>query len=86
MADKIIDVPVAMYEFIQKLQNDGITLAEAEQAFAKEWFMLALEKHDYNQCKLAAAEGIHRNTIARRLDALGVTKQRPPKNMRPRHG
>ena len=86
MADKnyIIFVPNAIHEFSVKLQADGITVAEAEQAFEKEWFILALEKYKYNQCKVADAERIHRNTLARRLDDLGVTKQRPPKNMRPR--
>lgn len=86
MADKTIYIPVAIFEFIQKLQADGITLAEAERAFAKEWLEIALEKHKYNQCRVASAEHIHRNTLARRLDYLGVTKQKPIEGSRMRHG
>lgn len=50
----------------------GMSLDEFENVSRRQFVISVLEVNNYNQCKTAKVLGIHRNTLWRTLQALGV--------------
>lgn len=42
--------------------------------FERAWLLERLERTGNNRCAVAEIEGLHRNTVRRHLDALGVPR------------
>ncbi len=59
------------------LFEEQTTLREAVQLFEKHFILRTLEKVRWNQTVAAKLLGIHRNTLASRLDALGLRQENP---------
>lgn len=59
------------------LFEEQTTLREAVQLFEKHFILRTLEKVRWNQTLAAKLLGIHRNTLASRLDALGLRQENP---------
>ena len=58
--------------FIMQLRRAGIPYLEAVQAFRKQFIWTLLVRHHGNQCKAAKDLGVHRNTIKRMMNELGI--------------
>lgn len=52
--------------------DHDLRLSAGIEYLEKAWLLERLERNGNNRCAVAKIEGIHRNTITRRLDALGV--------------
>ena len=58
--------------FITQLRIAGVPYSQAVHAFRKQFIWTMLVHHHGNQCKAAKELGVHRNTIKRMLDELGI--------------
>lgn len=52
----------------------GVSLHQLEGVIAREFLLVLLEKHQWNITHAADAAGIHRNTLARLMHALGINR------------
>lgn len=52
---------------IEQMINRGILFEEAVNEFEKKFILSTLTRHNHNLSKAAAALGIHRNTLSKRL-------------------
>ncbi len=52
---------------IEEMITRGILFDEAVKEFEKKFILHTLERHNHNLSKAAAALGIHRNTLSKRL-------------------
>ena len=50
----------------------GLCLEEGKKAFEKEWIVIVLLANRGNQCKAAADLNMHRNTLSREIERLGI--------------
>jgi transcriptional regulator with PAS, ATPase and Fis domain len=57
----------------------GILFTDAVSEFEKRFIKRMLEKNNGNHSKAAAALGIHRNTLSRKVDDLGLDHRHRPK-------
>ena len=65
---------------IDRMIEHGIQFSEAVTEFQKRFIQRMLEKNNGNQSKAAQALGIHRNTLSRKREELGLdhhAKRRP---------
>jgi DNA-binding NtrC family response regulator len=67
---------------IDRMIEQGILFPEAVTEFEKRFIQRILEKNNGNQSKTAEALGIHRNTLSRRVEDLGLDHH--PKRWKPR--
>jgi uncharacterized protein YmfQ (DUF2313 family) len=51
-----------------------ITFEEARKAFNREFVVMVIVANNGNQCKAARAMGMHRNTLTRWINLLGIDK------------
>jgi len=68
---------------INRMIENGIQFPDAVSEFEKRFIQRMLEKNDGNQSKTAQALGIHRNTLSRKREELGLDhhpKRRKPPN------
>jgi Fis family transcriptional regulator, factor for inversion stimulation protein len=70
---------------INHMIENGIQYSEAVSEFEKQFILRVLEEHKGNQSKTAEALGIHRNTLSRKREELGLDhhprrakRSRPP--------
>jgi DNA-binding NtrC family response regulator len=72
------------------MNESGILYSEAVREFKKTFIANVLEQHRGNQCKAAKQLGMHRNTLSRTLDELGLdvkeirrntSERRPPRSV-----
>jgi DNA-binding NtrC family response regulator len=68
---------------ISRMIENGIQYSEAISEFEKRFIQRMLEKNNGNQSKTAQALGIHRNTLGRKREELGLDHQ-PRVRKRPR--
>jgi DNA-binding NtrC family response regulator len=61
---------------INRMIENGIQYPEAVTEFEKRFIQRMLEKNNGNQSKTAQAMGIHRNTLSRKREELGLDHQR----------
>lgn len=57
---------------VNQMIERGILFNEAVAEFEKRFIKQMLEKNHGNHSKAAAALGIHRNTLSRKVDELGL--------------
>ena len=60
---------------INRMIENGIQFPEAVSEFEKRFIQRLLEKFNGNQSKTAAALGMHRNTLSRKREELGLDHQ-----------
>ena len=68
---------------INRMIENGIQFPDAVSEFEKRFIQRMLEKNDGNQSKTAQTLGIHRNTLSRKREELGLAhhpKRRKPPN------
>ncbi len=75
---------------IIQMHTGGITYTEAVREFKKRFILEVLSNHRGNQCKAAKELGMHRNTLSRTIEELGIdpaqtraSMKRPPRGVRP---
>lgn len=66
---------------INQMVEHGISFEDAVSEFEKRFIRKVLEKSNNNQSKAANALGIHRNTLSRKIDELGLD-HRPKRRKR----
>jgi len=57
---------------VSQMNAGGITYAEAVREFKKRFILHVLVKSRGNQCKAAQEMGMHRNTLSRTMEELGI--------------
>ncbi len=57
---------------INQLVETGISYEDAVCEFEKRFIRRVLEKSNGNRCKAADMMGIHRNTLSRKIEDLGL--------------
>ena len=57
---------------INKMIENGILFTDAVSEFEKKFITKILEKNNGNHSKAAVVLGIHRNTLSRKVDGLGL--------------
>lgn len=74
---------------VAQMRNDGLSYDAAVKEFEKQYLREVLMAHRGNQCKAAEELGHHRNTISRKMEALGLPMaeikadvKRQPKSIR----
>ena len=67
---------------VQMVDNE-ISYPDAVGEFEKRFIKRMLEKNKGNQSKAAHALGIHRNTLSRKIEMLGLDNNRPKRRKRP---
>lgn len=72
------------------MHSSGIRYEEAVKEFKRQYLREVLIAHRGNQCKAAEELGMHRNTLSRSMNELGLSLQevraglkRPPRSERP---
>jgi len=55
-------------ELIDQMISHGILFEEAVQEFERRFILNIVSRHNHNLSKAAAALGIHRNTLSKRLE------------------
>ncbi len=75
---------------VSQMHAGGVTYTEAVREFKKRYILQVLAQHKGNQCKASAELGMHRNTLSRTLDELGLNTaqirmglKRPSRSERP---
>ena len=67
---------------VNRMIEQGIQFPDSITEFEKRFIQRMLEKHNGNQSKTAQALGIHRNTLSRKSEELGLDHQ-PKRRKRP---
>ena len=68
---------------VKRMIEQGILFSDAVMEFEKRFIQYILEKNNGNQSKAADDLGIHRNTLSRKVEELGLNHQ-PKRRKRPR--
>ena len=68
---------------IVRIVDNEISYTDAVSEFEKRFIKKVLEKNNGNQSKAAQALGIHRNTLSRKIEILGLDNNRPKRRKRP---
>ena len=66
---------------VNQLVEHGISFEDAVGEFERKFIKKVLERNNGNQSKAAKALGIHRNTLSRKIDGLGLD-HRPKRSKR----
>ena len=67
---------------IVQIVDNEICYTDAVGEFEKRFIKKVLEKNNGNQSKAAQALGIHRNTLSRKIEILGLDNNRPKRRKR----
>ena len=57
---------------VSQMSAGGITYTEAVREFKKRYILHVLVQNRGNQCKAATEMGMHRNTLSRTMEELGI--------------
>ena len=68
---------------INRMIENGIQFPDAVSEFEKRFIQRMLEKNNGNQSRTAQALGIHRNTLSRKSEELGLD-HKPKRRKRPK--
>ncbi len=66
---------------VNQIIEHGIPYGDAVSEFEKRFIKKVLDKHKGNRSKAATALGIHRNTLSRKIEDLGLD-HRPKRRKR----
>jgi Fis family transcriptional regulator len=88
--DKVIfakNINTRLDATVGELHGDGVFYAEAVREFKKRFIVTVLRDCGWNQCHAAKELHMHRNTLSRTIDELGINlreerKSIPRKNVR----
>ena len=58
---------------VTQMDSSGVTYREGVRQFKRAFLREILTRHHGNQCKAAGELGMHRNTLARTMDELGLS-------------
>ena len=61
-----------VYRVVEAWRDEGLTLDDLLASVKREWLLAELKQTRGNQCEIAKRAGIHRNTLRRRLNRLGI--------------
>jgi DNA-binding NtrC family response regulator len=67
---------------VNRMIEHGILYSDAVSEFEKRFIERILDKHKGNQSKAAQTLGIHRNTLSRKAEELGLN-HRPKRRKKP---
>ena len=67
---------------VNRMIDNGILYSDALVEFEKRFIERILQRHNGNQSRAAKVLGIHRNTLSRKVEELGLDHQ--PKRRRSR--
>ena len=59
-------------ELVGEMVDRGIRFEDAQREFEKHFIARVVSKHDGNLGKAAAALGVHRNTLTRKIQELKI--------------
>ncbi len=57
---------------VSQMHTSGVTYADAVREFKKRYILQVLAQHKGNQCKASVELGMHRNTLSRTIEELGL--------------
>jgi Fis family transcriptional regulator len=57
---------------VSQMSAGGVGYTEAVREFKKRFILHVLVQHRGNQCKAATEMGMHRNTLSRTMEELGI--------------
>jgi DNA-binding NtrC family response regulator len=69
---------------VNQMIERGILFTDAVSEFEKRFIKRMLEKQNGNHSKTATALGIHRNTLSRKVDDLGLDHRQKRRAVAPR--
>ena len=79
-----------MESLVSQMHTGGVNYADAVREFKKRYILHVLAQHKGNQCKASVELGMHRNTLSRTIEELGLDPaqirmglRRPPRSERP---
>ena len=81
LVDWSVKVKDQLESLVDKMIESGILFTDAVSEFEKKFIKKILERNNNNHSKAAVALGIHRNTLSRKVDDLGLD-QRPKRRTR----
>ncbi len=67
---------------VLRMVDQGILFSDAVAEFEKRFIERVLNRHNGNQSRAAQALGIHRNTLSRKVEELGLNHQ-PKRRKKP---
>jgi len=65
---------------VSRMIEQGIPFTDAVSEFEKRFIQCILDKNNGNQSRTAEALGIHRNTLSRKVEELGLNHHPKPRN------
>jgi Fis family transcriptional regulator, factor for inversion stimulation protein len=82
---------VQLEDLTLQMYRSGIKYAEAVRGFQRTFILTVLQDQKANQCRAAEKLGMHRNTLRRALDDLGLdiqliraaARRKPPQGEHP---
>ena len=72
-----LDISVLGQSMIDEIQRAGLSLREARRQFDKQYILSVMEKVQWRQSEAARLLGLHRNTLLRNLQRLGIETSQP---------
>ncbi len=66
------DLNVRLYDIVEELVRQGLTLEQARKEFEKQFIVSTLRSNSGNFSRSARHLGVHRNTLRNKLSNLGI--------------
>ena len=83
---KKTDLSTRLYQLVDELQDQGLTLNQARKEFEKQFIKAALRANGGNVSRSARSLGVHRNTLHNKVSDFGIglrdTRRRDPDRSR----
>lgn len=66
------DLNVRLYDIVEELVRQGLTLEQARKEFEKQFIVSTLRSNSGNLSRSARHLGVHRNTLRNKVSNLGI--------------
>lgn len=66
------DLCSRLYQLVDELQDQGLTLSQAKKEFERQFIVASLRAHEGNVSRSARSLGVHRNTLHNKVSHLGI--------------
>ncbi|MDX1745798.1 MAG: helix-turn-helix domain-containing protein [Halobacteriales archaeon] len=66
------DLNVRLYDIVEELVRQGLTLEQARKEFEKQFIVSTLRENSGNLSRSARHLGVHRNTLRNKVSNLGI--------------
>ena len=73
-----LEISILGHTVIEDIQKAGLSLREARSHFERQYILSILEKVMWSQVEASRILGLHRNTLAWKLQKLGIDARRQP--------